>query len=365
MFYNSYTEEIYNKLNKIPEKAFKEYKTSQLIYNELCKMGYEIYKNIGGTGIVAKLDSGNSGPIVGVRADMDALEYKINGKKQYIHACGHDANCAMVLGMGKEIIEQGIKKGKLILIFQPAEEIMAGAKKIIESGYIDELEEIIGIHLRPEKEAKLGEATPALIHSAAKTLKVKIVGKSAHASRPHLGVNAIDIGVSLINSINNIRMNPKNNYSIKATQFITSNNSSNIIPDLVNITLDLRAETNEVMEKLYSKAEKLIINIPKVMGAKGEIVDKKECPAAKYDDNLVSIAKEAITKVLGKVLPSIYTYGGEDFHYYTKELKLKSTYIGIGANLKMGLHHPKMNFDIRALNKGKEVLKEIILARLI
>lgn len=359
-----YVEEVYNYLHSIPEIGCNEYKTSKFIADELKKYGYDIVQGIANTGIIASIDSQVKGPILAVRADMDALEFEIEGKITNIHACGHDANSSMVLATAREVAKAGISKGKIVFIFQPAEEILGGASEIAKSGVIDDIEEIVGIHLRPIQEARLGEATPALYHGASKTIKVKVNGLASHGARPHLGVNAIDAAVLAINAINSIKVDPRVPHSAKVTKFNTAGRAHNVIPDTTNMVLDLRAQTNQVMKELVEKIKKAIHDSVESIGGKAEIEVGTGVLAAEYNDEMINVAREAITEVLGKALDPIVTPGGEDFHFYTKLLDVKSSYIGLGADLVPGLHHPDMKFDLKALEYGKEILKKIVFKRL-
>jgi len=108
----NYVDFVFKFLHENPEPSLEEYKTSRFLADELIKFGYNVEKEVGITGIIGTLDSGNSGPILGVRADMDALPFDVNGEEKYIHACGHDAHCAIVLSTAKLIAEEGISKGK-------------------------------------------------------------------------------------------------------------------------------------------------------------------------------------------------------------------------------------------------------------
>ena len=358
----NYVEEIYGKLHQMPETAFKEVKTSRFIIEQLKKFKYKI-EVAAGTGIVATFNSGNPGTIFGVRADIDALPFSVDGKAVNIHACGHDANAAMVLAMAKEIAEVGIDKGKLVLLFQPAEEDLGGADAMIKSGKIDKIEELIGIHLRPIQEASLGEATPALLHGGGCALYIKIKGIAAHGARPHLGISTLDTAVAAVNIVNAIRVAPRIPHSIKVTKIQSEGTAPNTIPDTTNMVFDIRAQNNSVFDELLRKAKTAVVETAKAFGATVEF-KTDGTPAADYNDELVEDTATAIKTVLGKVLPPLITPGCEDFHYYSTKLNIKTAYIGLGATLKPGLHHPEMSFDLKALTQGKDILKTIVLAKL-
>lgn len=360
----SYALKIFERLHAIPETGFKEFETSKLIAEELKSFGIEVHEGVAGTGVIAKISSGVKGPVLAVRADMDALEHEIDGKRVNIHSCGHDANSAMALAAAKAIAAKGIATGKAVFVFQPAEEILGGAIGISQSGHIDDVDEIVGIHLRPIQEAKLGEATPALKHGASNTMDVTIHGLSSHGARPHLGVNAIEAAILAINAVNTVKVDPKIPHSAKVTQFNSFGTSTNIIPDRARFVLDLRAQTNEVMGQLIQRLKSAIEASVSALVATAEINVGVGVLAASYSDETVDLAKSAIEDVLGGSIDSIVTPGGDDFHVYANELNVKTAFVGLGANLVPGLHHPEMTFDTKALDHGTEILKQIVFKRL-
>lgn len=349
----------YNTLHAIPELGFEEYKTSEYLANELEKLGYSVTRNVGTTGIVAVLDSNKPGLNFGLRADMDALPFLINNENICIHACGHDANSSMVLAVAKRAVERKIKSGKLYIVFQQAEE-RTGAIEMAKSGKLNDIQELVGMHLRPIQEAKLGEAIHALYHSASMFVSIQLKGLPSHAARPHLGINALDMAASIITAANSIKENPAIPYSIKPTQIETVGNSKNTIPDLVNLTFDIRSQTNEISEVIISKLKAICEHTAAIYG--GEL-SKFECDgviAAEYDEELVKDCEKAVISVLGSTLGKKYTTGGEDFHYFSSMCGIKTGYIGVGADLTPGVHHPEMTFDKRALDIGANILEKLV-----
>ncbi len=359
-----YLQSVFETLHATPELGFHETRTASFIANELEKLGYSVQRAVGGTGIIASLRSDHPGPCLGVRADMDALPFTINETQQVIHACGHDAHSTMVLGTAKRISEKGIKKGEVKFIFQPAEEIGKGALAMSNSGMLDTLDELVGMHLRPIQEAKLGEASPALYHGASNKMEVHVSGLSSHGARPHLGVNAIEAGVLIVNAINALHIDPRVAHSIKVTRFGSNGTAHNIIPDAVHLVFDLRAQTNAVMTELIQRATQAIDHSAESIGASARVDITAGCPAAEYHSELVDAARLSIEHVLGKALEPIVTPGSEDFHFFTQKQDIKAVYIGLGADLEPYLHHPDMHFDKKALSHGCDILTHIIMSRL-
>ena len=363
-----YVLDLFGKLHLIPEKGFEEYKTSRLLADELKACGYEVTENVGGkTGIIGILDSGVPGPTLALRADMDALEYVIDGVTVNRHTCGHDAHSSMVMATAKRAIEDGIKKGKLMIVFQPAEEKLYGAISMIESGLLDDVDEMFGIHIRPVDDTCLGKATPAVWHSASTVFTVKVKGISAHGARPHLGVNAVDIAVSIVNAINAIRVKPSVPHSIKVTNVSVGGDTYNSIPDELFMAMDIRSQDNDVMDDMKTKVETILKGISSAYGGGYEIISSGGVPAAEFDPEMIQVAEEAILDVLGKdgSIGHLYNPGGEDYHHFTRMLKkCKSGYIGLGADATPGLHHKDMTFNTDCLILGVDILSKVVEKRL-
>lgn len=362
-----YVQRIYDILHVNPEPGYQEYKTSEFIANELERIGYKVYRNVGDTtGVIAEMDSNQIGPILGIRADMDALAYEIDGHTVYRHTCGHDSHSSMVLAVANEMFAMGIRKGKLYFIFQPAEELLTGAEAIINSGLINDMNEIVGIHLRPIQECKFGQAAAALWHSAAAPTKIKLTGIGSHGARPHLGVNAVEAAVLIVNAINTIKVNPDISHSIKVTKINTSMGANNAIPDEASMYVDVRCIDNDEMNTIIDKLRISIESAAKINGSQIEY-SIELCPAAEYSEDLIQVNANAIIEVLGEegLIRDLYTAGSEDFHFYTKRLGCKSGYIGLGANLIPGLHHKDMTFDRNSMYYGVDILINVIKKRLL
>ncbi len=354
---------LYRTLHAMPELAFHEHRTAEYLAQELKEAGFTVLTGIGGTGVIGRLPSGKPGPVVLLRADMDALSHVVDGVEKCVHSCGHDAHSAMVLTAAKFLKEEGIPCGELRILFQPAEETLSGALAVIDTGKLADVDIVFGIHLRPEQEARMGQATPALQHGASYIVEASIEGVTAHGARPHLGVNAIDAAAAVVQAVNAIHINPVIPSSIKTTKLQAGGATLNAIPDRAEMAFDLRAQENEVMDKLLGSLTKAVENASASVGAKGTTRVKGGVPAAEYDAEMVAVAREAISSVLGPdgVLAPIVTPGGEDFHFFAKKYPhIKAGYIGLGCDLKPGLHHPGMSFDQKALPLGAGILVEVV-----
>ncbi|MCL2601742.1 MAG: amidohydrolase [Treponema sp.] len=348
-------------LHAIPEIGFQETKTSAYLAEELRNSGFKVTEGLAGTGVLGTLDSGKPGSNIGLRADMDALVHtNAAGESVMVHSCGHDANCTKVLWAAKAIAAKfPPTSGKFVVLFQPAEETILGAKKIIETGAVSDLEYFVSTHLRAMDELPLGLVTPAILHGASAIMEMSITGKNAHGARPHQGVNAVEAGVGIIQAVQALHFNPSVPHSAKVTKFHSGTNPFNVIPSSVSLVFDLRAQTNEVMAQLKDRITNVACAVGQAYGAQVTTKLHGAVPAATKCQELIDIAAEAIKDALGEkaVAPTLPTPGGEDFHEYAVAMPgLKSTVIGVGADLTPGLHQADMKFAPEALLNGAKAL---------
>jgi len=357
--------EHYHYLHDIPELGFQEFKTSAYISQQLKAAGYAVQDNFNATtGIVAVLDSGVPGPTLALRADMDALGHIIDGVPCARHTCGHDGHSSVVLTAAQELMaEKAIKKGRLKLIFQPAEELGTGALAMIAGGAIDDVDMILGFHVRPAQECAVGTAIPAVYYSACVTVEAIIHGQTAHGARPHLGVNALDAGVSAVQAVNAIHLAADSMWSVKATRFLCDAGVTNSIPDEARVVFDLRTATNEDMVTLQDRVRRAIEHSVAAFGAQAEVQILKAMPAAEIDDEMSALIAGAIVEVLGKeaLMAPRATPGSEDFfHYPVERPSVKAGFWGLGTGLLPGLHHPDMHFDLNSLPVGINIFKACV-----
>jgi amidohydrolase len=355
---------IFEYLHQHPELSWKEVNTTQYISNLLEKFGAKKVTTFDDcTGVVAEI---GDGPItVGLRADMDALWQEVDGVLKANHSCGHDAHMTLALGVFMTLKKLNVKlPGKVKFIFQPAEEKGDGALKMVDKKVIDDIDYLYGVHLRPDLEVENGKAAPAIVHGAGKFIAGKIIGFDGHGGRPHLGANAIEVGAALVQHLQGIHLDPMIPYSVKMTKFMAGGENSNIIPGSAEFSLDLRAQSNQLMDQLKDKVEKIISGISALYQVEIAYSYDANVVAAEVNEEAQAIMAESIKSVLGSenLLPASVTPGGEDFHFYSvKRPNVKATMLGLGCGLTPGLHHPNMTFDREALITGTEILTKTIL----
>ena len=352
-----YTESVWEFLHAHPELGFEEHDTTAFIAKELTESGYTPRILPSGTGLVAELDSGTDGPVLGLRSDIDCLSFTVEGKTENYHGCGHDGNMAMLLTAARDIRQKGIKRGKLYLIFQPAEETLKGSLSVIESGYINDLQKIVGMHLQPEQEEKFAHAAPRLMHKAYGRVEVTVHGRNSHAALPHLGINATEAGVQIVNAVNCIRCDSRSPYSCKVTIFKADGCSHNTIPDKAVLVFDIRADSNETQAEILERLKNAAKNAAAAVGAEAEITGEVVCPAADYDPELCDEVKSVLVETFGaeNVSDACPATTSEDFHNYGRLLGAKESYISLGAGFTPYLHAYNATFNHEALRFGVHI----------
>jgi amidohydrolase len=354
----------YQHLHTNAEVSWKEVETTKFLCSQLEKLGIEYETFDDHTGVIGYWGNQEEGPIVGLRADIDALFQFVDGDWKANHSCGHDAHMTMVLHTITCLKEIGYTpKGLIKIIFQPAEETGKGAMAIIEKGVIEDLDYLLGIHLRPIQEMPFGVASPAIYHGATTLLKGEIKGLQAHGSRPNLGINVVDSIGSIIQAVNSVKIDPTVSASAKVTMVKAGGDNLNIIPDFAEFGLDVRAEQNEVMEHILEQIQHAVVTAGSVNHAEVKFEPLASMVAAEASAELEKIVQKAIVEALGKdgLVPAPVTPGGEDFHFYKKTYPhIQSTMIGLGTGLAPGLHHPNMSFNLDALLNGVKILSQAI-----
>lgn len=351
-------------LHELAELSGQEKQTSEYIAAKLREMGFEVCDHVGGYGLTVDIDSGVPGLMTMIRADMDALPYPDQNdpeKTVAVHACGHDAHCAVLLGAAEEL-RKTLKKGKLRLAFQPGEESLTGAKDMIKDGVLEGVDVVVGSHIRPIQDIPLHTFCASVNHVACATTVITIKGKLAHAARPHLGINPIEASSQLISTIGLIKVDPNKSWSVKPTQIHSEKGATNSIPNYVKVTFDIRAQDNDALESILEKTNAACRAVKESFGAEVECEVIDYCPGPDYDQDLVELMKQTIVEQFGQdALAKDCGGGGEDFHFYKKaKPEVKTVYFGIGSGAAPGLHSRDMSFDDSVLPSASKLLVEYI-----
>ncbi len=352
-----------------PETKFEEEQTAQFIEEELHKIGYQTIR-VAKTGVIALLDGTHEGKTIGLRADTDALNVEEENEVSYkstipgkMHACGHDAHCAMLLGAAKLLYKYKDQlPGKVKLIFQPAEEGGGGAKKIVDEGHIEDIDEIFGIHVwRELPSGTIGTRVGPFLASADE-FQITIKGKGGHAASPEQTIDPTSVMADLYNAIQKIRtreIDPLDK-AVITVPVIKGSDAHNIIPSEVKMEGTFRTFSIEVREFIIKRITEVVEGYCQAWRCEGKVDFEIDGifypPTINHEESVLTLTE--ILKPLDNVVEAGLTMGGEDFAFYLN--KTKGAFISLGIyNEEKGIihphHHPKFNVDEEVLWKGTAI----------
>lgn len=362
-----------------PELSFKEFKTSQFIYDTLSTFPNLELTRPTPTSVVATLvGAAGEGQTIALRADMDALpvqeESDVNFKSLndgVMHACGHDTHVAMLLGAASVL--SGMKdelKGTVKFIFQHAEEqVPGGAQELVDAGVLEDVDQIYGIHILPRlKTGSLGVVTTGYTTTAADGFFLKIQGKGSHASTPELSIDPIVVGSDLVMALQTIvsRNIPASEMAILSIGEFHSGQAPNIIADTASLSCSIRTTNEEIRNLMEKRVREVVEHVAASHGATVHLDYVRGYSAVYSTPELAKTAFDSATKVLGKdmVYESPMLTASEDFSAYTKVVPGCFMFLGGGLEEEgCGYmnHNPKFKVLNEALVNGTKVEVQIIL----
>lgn len=364
--------------HRIPETGFEEFNTAEQVTRILQGFGLDVHRNIGGTGLVASLTVGEGRGVIGLRADMDALNIaeqapgrchasQISGK---MHACGHDGHMAMVLGAAELLCTRRDFNGTVRFIFQPAEEHGRGAKAMMADGLFERfpVDAMYGAHNMPGMPAGHIATRVGGIMASEDNFVIRIQGKGTHAARPHMGIDPMVIGAEIVLALQTIvsrNLDPSLPAVISCTEFITDG-IRNAIPTHVTIKGDTRSYSPDVQSLLETRMREISMGICAMHGATCEFEYTHEfAPTVNWAEN-TSIAVAAARNVVGEqavdgeVSPMMIS---EDFGAFIQNVPGNFVFIGNGASGETGatpLHNACYDFNDAILSTGARYFAEVV-----
>jgi amidohydrolase len=355
-------------LHAHPELAFEEKETAAFIAGKLRDFGLEVHEGIGGTGVVGLLRRGN-GPMVGLRADIDALPIVEATGLSYasqaqgrMHACGHDGHTAMLLGAARVLTVMPPENGSVAFIFQPAEENEGGGKAMVEDGLFRDFPaaSVYGMHNWPGLPAGQFAVHAGPVMAAFDTFEVIVEGQGSHGAMPHQGVDPISVSAQLYQAwqlIVSRNVSPTDAAVISVTQ-IHAGDTWNVVPNAVTLrgtVRTLRPQTRDLIEARMAERADLI---SRAFGARAHFHYQRRYPATintRDEAETARLAAAEIAKdraVLTDLAPSM---ASEDFSYMLEEKPGAYIWIGNGpAEDGHNLHSPRYDFNDEVLPVGVE-----------
>ena len=374
----NYIVNLYRQLHQVPEIGFDLPKSSAIICEQLDAIGIPYTNEIGKSCIIATLNEGVGNKTIAIRADFDALPIQEETGLPYasqhpgkMHACGHDAHAAMLLGTIKALkaMEKDIKCC-VKFIFQSAEEILGGAKSICDTGFMDSVDEIIACHIRSDILCNQFCINRTCNSACSRGFKLHLHGKSCHAAYPHKGVDAIAMAVQVYSGIQFMRareMNPVDKVVI-AVGAIHGGTVNNIVCDHVEMNVSVRTQSTELDAHIYKRITQIAESVATQMGGRAELETYKYTPALINDLTIVDALEAAAAKTLGaeNIFPKKEAMSGEDFAYYLQHKPGAMFDVGI---LDEGMpyipaHNGKLVISENALEAAPKVFIQYVLDRM-
>jgi hippurate hydrolase len=360
-------------LHTIPELMFACHQTAAFVVDRLRDFGItDIHTGIATTGVVAIIEGRGDGPTIGLRADMDALPMHEETGLPYaslhdgkMHACGHDGHTTMLLGAARYLAETRNFKGRVALIFQPAEEAGGGGDIMVKEGILDrfDITEVYALHNAPGTPVGQFYTTPGPIMAAQDTFHIHVTGKGGHAAMPHDTVDPIVAAVAIASAIQTI--SSRNNYYddalvISVTQ-IHSGTADNIVPEKAYLNGTVRTFDRKVQGMVMARLDAIVAGQAAAYGVEAYVDYEVGYPATLNDAGRAAFAADVAREIAGNagvVDDALPEMGAEDFAYLLE--KRPGAYLFIGNGDTAGLHHPAYDFDDATAAAGASFFARLV-----
>ena len=360
-------------IHQHPEILFETHRTSALVKDKLIEFGCDqVIEGIGKTGVVGVINgqTNQSGKVIGLRADMDALPINEETGLDYsskipgaMHACGHDGHTSMLLGAAKYLCETRNFDGKAVVIFQPAEEGGGGGLEMCKDGMMDNfnIDEVYGMHNWPGVELGKFAIRSGPFFAASDFIEATISGKGGHAAKPHETIDPTVIASQIVVALQTIasrRADPVEQVVVSITSFETSSTAFNVIPQEVKIKGTVRTldpDVRVLAEKEFLRITELTA---KAMGGSADAKFTRGYPVMSNSNAQTEFAAKVARDVAGECAEAPLVMGGEDFAYMLEERP--GAYILLGNGDSSPVHHPKYNFNDDAIPFGCSWLVELV-----
>lgn len=359
---------IRHEIHANPELAYEEHATSELVAERLARWGYEVHRGLGGTGVVGSLRMGSSERHIGLRADMDALPISETSGKPWasrvfgkMHACGHDGHTAMLLSAARYLASTRNFDGHLHLVFQPAEEGQAGAKRMLDDGFLElfPCEAMFGMHNMPGLPEGKFQAVPGFAMASGDTCIITVHGTGGHGAIPQRTVDPVVVGSSIVMALQTIvaRNVPPLETGIVTVGAFLAGDAPNVIPQSAELRLTVRAMHPEVRDLLERRIGEIARAQATSYGATAEVNYMRRYPVLQNDPAKTEFCLQLVRDWLGDdglvAKPQPIT-ASEDFAFFLE--KVPGCYINIGNGTGQDggcmVHNASYDFNDRVLSIG-------------
>jgi hippurate hydrolase len=358
-----------------PELLFDVHRTAGIVAEKLKGFGCdEVVTGLGRTGVVGVIRgrTNNSGRVIGLRADMDALPIeeatnvphtsKVPGK---MHACGHDGHTAMLLGAAKYLAETRNFDGTAVVIFQPAEEGGGGGNEMVKDGLMERfgVQEVYGMHNMPGIPVGQFAIRAGAMMAAADRFTITIEGKGGHAARPHDCIDPVVISAHVITALQTIasrNADPLESVVVSVCT-VKAGEAFNVIPQTAMLLGTVRTLSPEVRDLAETRIRAIVENVCAAFGAKAEVEYDRGYPVTMNDPDKTEFMARVARAVAGEnavdtTVPPLM--GAEDFSYMLEQRP--GAYIFLGNGDTAGVHHPAYDFNDEASPYGVSLWAKIV-----
>ena len=360
-------------LHAHPELGFEEERTSGIVAERLAAWGFEVHRGIGKTGVVGVLrGKGSSGRRIGLRADMDALPIEEmtnlpyrSSKRGKMHACGHDGHTTMLLGAARYLAETHAFDGTAVLIFQPAEEGLGGARAMITDGLFERFpcDEVYGLHNSPHGPHGLISVRPGAAMAAADFFDIRITGRGAHGAYPHQGIDPTVVALTLGQAMQTIvsrNADPLAAVVVSITQ-IYGGSAYNVIPDTMHVAGTIRTFDPSMRALARNRIRELAAGVGAAFNAVIEVGIRDIFSVLHNSEEQAAAAAEIAAELFGRsnVDPAAQPkMGSEDFADMLHAVP--GAYVWLGQTPGPGLHNAGYDFDDTIIPIGASLLARLV-----
>jgi amidohydrolase len=366
-------------LHANPELGFEEVRTSGIVAGALTALGVEVHRGIGKTGVVGVIQGQrtDSGKMIGLRADMDALPMSEDSSAEYcskvpgmMHACGHDGHTTILLGAAKYLMQNRNFNGTAVLIFQPAEEGLGGAKAMVDDGLFERFpcDAIYALHNWPALPAGVIGINPGPMMAASDKFEIIIQGHGGHGAHPYQTIDPIVVAANMVTALQTIVS--RNIHPLEAAVLsfghihAGSASAASVIPGQAKLVGTVRTFSDEVQKVVEKRMRTLIASIAEGYGAKAEFNYMRNYPATVNTSVCAHFVADVATDLFGAervvrdLTPSM---GSEDFSFMLK--KVPGAYFRLGqggAEDGRFLHNPRFDFNDDVIPVGSATFAALV-----
>jgi hippurate hydrolase len=364
-------------IHREPELGFETKKTAEKVLNALEGLPLEVETGVAESGIVATLKGEGDGPTVALRADMDALPIQEETDLPFaseedgkMHACGHDGHTSMLVGAVRALSQDHLRErlnGSVKFIFQPAEEVGAGGRVMVEEGVAESVSSIFALHLWPGLPFGKAATKAGPIMAAADAFEMRVKGKGGHGAMPHLTTDAVAIAAHIVTALQTLvsrEVNPVEPAVLTVGE-IEAGLAFNIIPETARLGGTVRTLDADLREMMPKRMEELARGIARGMRGDAELDYHFRAPATRNDADAAEFALGVIGELFGEenvVEPTDSSMSAEDFAFFLEHVPGAFIWLGVGD--VSGMHTPKFAFDEEILPQGSALLAALALKSL-